>query len=120
VDQRGHAEAGETAAQMYVSRALDGKHCASGTREVAEGIAVLCCWQLDTKEGATACVEFGGRGNRRLGGEAGDVGRDQGQEGVLVLRWRSHDGGVRVLEWVSHGRGRAGRLMYASGGCCGG
>jgi hypothetical protein len=98
VDQRVQAGAGETAAQTYVGRAPDGKHCASGIVEVGEGIALLCYWQLDAEEGATACAELGGRGNRRLGGEAGDVGGDQGQEGVLVLRRRSHDGGVGVLE----------------------
>jgi hypothetical protein len=98
VDQRSQAGAGETAAQTYVSRAPDRKHCASGVVEVGEGIALLRCWQLDAEEGATACAELGGRGNRRLSGEVGDVRREQGQEGVLVLWRRSHDGGVGVLE----------------------
>jgi hypothetical protein len=98
VVQRGQAGAGETAAQTYVSGATDGKHCASSVVEVGEGIALLCCWQLDAEKGAKVCAEFGGRGNRRLGSEIGDVGRDQGQEGVSVLRRRSHDGGVGVLE----------------------
>jgi hypothetical protein len=98
VDQRGQAGARETGGPTYVSRAPDGKHCASGIVEVGEGVALLCCWQLDAEEGATACAEVGGRGKRRLGGEVGDVGREQGEEGVLVL-WRgSHDGGVGMLE----------------------
>jgi hypothetical protein len=46
----------------------------------------------------TACAELGGRGNSRLGGEGGDVGRKQGLDGVLVLWRRSYNGGVRVLE----------------------
>jgi hypothetical protein len=83
---------------MYVSGASDRKYCASGVVEVGEGIALLYCLQLEAEEGATACAEFGGRGNRRLGGEAGDVGRDQGQEGLPVLWRHSHDGGVEVLE----------------------
>jgi hypothetical protein len=98
VVQHGQTGAGETAAQTYVSRAPNSEHCASGIVEVGEGIALLCCWQLDAEESATACAELGGRGNRRLGDEGGDVGREQGVDGVLVLWRRSHDGEVGVLE----------------------
>jgi hypothetical protein len=90
--------AGETTGKTYVSRAPKSKDCASGVVKVSEGIALLGYWQLDAEEGATASAQFRGRRNRRLGGEIGDVGAEQGQEGILVVRWRSHDGGVRILE----------------------
>jgi hypothetical protein len=76
VDQRGQAMAGETAAKTYVSRAPKSEHRAGGIVKVNEGIALLGYWQLDAEEGATACTEFRGRRNRRLGGEIGDVGAE--------------------------------------------
>jgi hypothetical protein len=135
-DQRGQAMAEDTVGQTYVSRVPKGEHCAGGVVEISEGIALLGCWQLNAEEGATACAELGGGRDRRLGGEIGDVGREQGQEEVLVLRWGSHDGGCGFLdqvrrdargEVVREGKmrrmdrgGMLGRLTYAGGGCCGG
>jgi hypothetical protein len=99
-DQRGQAMAGETVGQTYVGRAPKGEHRAGGVVEISEGIALQGCWQLDAEEGATACAELGGGRDRRLDGEIGDVGREQGQEGVLILRWGSHDGGVGFLDQI--------------------